>query len=220
MKKLFPIILGAALLFGGGAFYMSQTGSSMPGVSMAQAQEAPAGDMELAPDMSMGNEDAPITIIEYASYTCPHCARFHTDVFKQIKAEYIDTGKARFIHREVYFDRFGLWAGMVARCGGEMRYFGLNDLLYTGQAEWLGSREPQEILANLHTLGRTAGMNDEQLSACLEDQEMAQSMVAAYQTHATADEINSTPTFIINGEKYSNMSYADFAEVLDGILAE
>lgn len=220
MKKFLPMILGAALLFGGGAFYMSQTGGSVPGISMAQAQETPAGDMELAPDMAMGDADAPITIIEYASYTCPHCARFHTDVFKQLKAEYIDTGKARFIHREVYFDRFGLWAGMVARCGGEMRYFGLNDLIYTGQQEWLGSGDPQEILANLRTLGRTAGMDDEQLTACLEDQDMAQSMVAAYQTYATEDEISATPTFIINGEKYANMNYSDFAAILDEKLAE
>lgn len=185
---------------------------------MAVAQDA-ASDVELAPDMVIGNADAPITIVEYASYTCPHCANFHTDTFKQLKADYIDNGQVRFVHREVYFDRFGLWAGLLARCGGEMRYFGMNDLIYGGLSEWIGSGDAQEVLNNLRKLGRTAGMSDDQMNACLEDEAMAQSMVAAYQKNATEDEISATPSFIINGEKYSNMPYAEFREVLDGLLS-
>ena len=219
MNRILSLLLGALLLAGGAAFYMSRAGGTLPGISMAVAQDA-ASDIELAPDMVIGNTDAPITIVEYASYTCPHCANFHTDVFKQLKADYIDSGQVRFVHREVYFDRFGLWAGLLARCGGEMRYFGMNDLIYGGQHEWIGSGDAQEVLNNLRKLGRTAGMSDDQMNTCLEDEKMAQSMVAAYQQNATADEISATPSFIINGEKYSNMPYADFREVLDGLLAE
>ncbi len=219
LTRFLPLILGALLLIGGGAYYMSQSGGNLPGISIAEAQEV-SDEVELAPDMVIGNEDASVTIIEYASYTCPHCANFHTTVFKDLKTNYIDTGKVRFIHREVYFDRFGLWAGMVARCGGEMRYYGMNDLIYGSQEEWVGSGEPVEVLNNLRKLGRTAGMSDEELNACLEDQEMAQSMVAAYQQNATADEISATPSLVINGEKYSNMSYDDLAAILDEKLAE
>ena len=219
MTRFLPMMLVATLLALGGAYYMSQNNGTVPGISIAEAQEA-SGDVALAPDMIMGAEDAPVTVIEYASFTCPHCANFHMDVFPQIKANYIDTGKVRFVYREVYFDRYGLWAGLLARCGGDLRYFGITDLIYENQRDWIGAGEPQEVLANLSTLGRTAGMNDDEISACLKDQGLAQSMVAAYQQNATADEINSTPSFVINGEKYSNMSYSDFAALIDEKLAE
>ncbi|MCK8484357.1 DsbA family protein [Aliiroseovarius sp. S2029] len=212
MTRFLPLLLAALLLIGGGVYYMSQNNGSVPGVSIAGAQDA---DVEPAPDMVMGDENAPVTVIEYASFTCPHCANFHDTVFKELKKNYIDTGKIKFVHREVYFDRFGLWAGMIARCGGEDRYFGLTNLIYAGQEEWIGDGDPGNILANLRKLGRTAGMNDEQMDACLQDEAMAQSMVAAYQKNATADEINATPSFVIDGETYSNMSYEEFAKLID-----
>lgn len=184
----------------------------------ALAQDDSAS-VELAPDMQLGNADAPVTIIEYASYTCPHCARFHEEVFPLLKSEYIDTGKVLFIHREIYFDRFGLWAAMLARCGDGTRYFGMNDMLYGTQRDWLGSREPQEVVANLRKMGILAGMEADQITACLEDRKLAQSLVAAFQTHAEADGIDATPTFIIDGEKYSNMAWKDMKAIIDEKLA-
>ena len=136
----------------------------------------------------------------------------------RLKADYVDTGKVKFIHREVYFDRYGLWAGMIARCGGEMRYYGMNDLLYRGQRDWIGSGDPEEVLENLKALGRTAGMSNDQMEACLNDRAMAESMVAAYQQNAAADEINATPTLVIDGEKHSNMSYEDLKAIIDAKL--
>lgn len=212
MTRLLPILLAAVLLIGGGAYYMSQNNGSVPGISVAEAQDA---DVELAPDMFLGDENAPLTVIEYASFTCPHCANFHSTVFKDLKKNYIDTGKIKFVHREVYFDRFGLWAGMIARCGGDTRYFGLTNEIYSGQKDWIGDGDPTTILDNLRKIGRTAGMNDEQMDACLQNEEMAQSMVAAYQKNATADEINATPSFVIDGTTYSNMSYDEFAKLID-----
>ena len=230
MIRRLSYMFAAFLLVGMSALYVVQTGGDLPGISTASAQssaenseaapESTEAIPEFAPDMVMGSEDAPVTVIEYASYTCPHCARFHETVLGQLKADYIDTGKVRFVYREVYFDRYGLWAGMLARCGGELRYFGISDLLYKGQSEWIGQGEPGEVLANLRKIGRLAGMDDEQISACMEDKELAQSMVAAFQKNSAADDINSTPSFVINGEKYSNMSYADFRKVLDAKLAE
>ncbi|SEV90512.1 Thioredoxin [Aliiroseovarius sediminilitoris] len=214
MIRFHSFLLAAVLLIGGGAYYMSQNNGSFPGVSIAEAQDANT-EIELAPDMVMGDENAPLTVIEYASFTCPHCANFHENVFKDLKKNYIDTGKIKFVYREVYFDRFGLWAAMIARCGGESRYFGMTDLLYSGQKEWIGDGDPGNILDNLRKIGRTAGMNDEQMDACLQDEAMVQSMVAAYQKNAAADEINSTPSFVIDGETYPNMSYDDFAKLID-----
>ncbi|HHL22711.1 MAG TPA: DsbA family protein [Aliiroseovarius sp.] len=197
--------------------------SALTGIFLLLATGALAQDdsatVELAPDMQMGQADAPVTVIEYASYTCPHCARFHEEVFPLLKSEYIDTGKVLFIHREIFFDRFGLWAAMLARCGDGTRYFGMNDLIYGTQRDWLGSREPQEVVANLRKMGILAGLEADQITACLEDRELAQSLIAAFQTHADADGIDSTPTFIIDGEKYPNMAWADMKAIIEEKLA-
>jgi protein-disulfide isomerase len=191
--------------------------SPAPGLDLGSseiAQDADA-DTSLVQEMSMGNPDAPVTVIEYASYTCPHCQRFHAGPFKQLKAEYIDTGKINFIYREVYFDQFGLWAGMLARCGGGTeRYFGITELLYQQQSQWLASRDPNGIAAALRRLGKTAGLGDDQITACLQDAAKAEALVAAYQANATADGIRSTPSFVINGTTYTNMSYAEFEEAM------
>lgn len=219
MTKIATIALSAALVVGGGIYLSSQNARpSMSPVTPAIAQDAAVEATELAPDMVLGAEDAPIEFVEYASFTCPHCANFHEDVFKNLKKDYIDTGKVRFIHREVFFDRFGLWAGLVARCGGEMRYFGITDEIYSTQKEWIGDGQPDTILANLTEIGKKAGMSEGELNQCFEDKDLAMSMMAAYQTNATADEIKGTPTLVINGEKYSNMSYEDLKEILDGLL--
>ena len=171
-------------------------------------------------EVAIGPADAKVTLTEYASYTCPHCANFHAKVFKDLKRDYIDTGKIRFIYREVYFDRYGLWAAMVARCGGEMRYFGIQDMLYTQQREWSSAGDPVAIVEALRKIGLTAGLTKEQLDTCLSDGAMAEAMMAKFQQDAAADKIDSTPSLVINGEKYSNMSYADLKAILDKKLAE
>jgi protein-disulfide isomerase len=190
----------------------------MLGASAVFAQETPASDSAGGiPDMVLGSADAPIEIIEYASYTCPHCANFHSDVFDKIKENYIDTGKVRFVYREVYFDRYGLWASMVARCGGEERFFGISDLIYSGQSEWTKG-EPAAIAENLRKIGLTAGLDKDALEACLADGEQAQALVAWFQENAERDGVSGTPTFLINGKKFSNADYATFAEHLDGLM--
>ena len=111
MKRVFGAVAAAALLVGGYAF-LGQGGSNVPAnpLGAANAQTAAEIDTSTIVEMQIGNPEAAVTVIEYASYTCPHCARFHEGPYKQLKAEYIDTGKINFIYREVYFDRFGLWA--------------------------------------------------------------------------------------------------------------
>ncbi|SEL29273.1 Thioredoxin [Roseovarius azorensis] len=186
---------------------------------------APVAAQEAAPDTSgivdmfIGPEDAKVTIIEYASYTCPHCANFHNGPFKQLKADYLDNDKVKFVYRDVYFDRFGLWASMVARCGGPEKFFGITDMIYEQQREWT-SGDPSSIADNLRRIGKVAGIEPDALEACLNDNDNARALVAYYQENAETHNVNSTPTFIINEQKYSNMAYADLKAIIEEKLAE
>jgi protein-disulfide isomerase len=230
MKKIYAIgALTVALVLGGGWLLnrpATQLDLALPGAAQAQdtTTEAPAEevviDTSTIQDMVQGSLDAPIEIIEYGSFTCPHCAAFHAEQYQQIKANYIDTGKARFIFREVYFDRFGLWASMVARCGGELRFFGIADILYDTQQDWVAGGDPALIAESLRKIGLTAGLDSAMLDTCLGDATMAQTLVAWYEENNARDGIEGTPTFFINGTKYSNMAYADFAAILDAELAK
>jgi protein-disulfide isomerase len=184
----------------------------------AVAQEA-APDTSQIVEMTMGPEDAKVTIIEYASFTCPHCANFHKGPLKQLKAEYIDTDKVHFIYRDVYFDRFGLWASMVARCGGGEKFFGIADMIYEQQAEWTQG-EPAAIADNLRRIGKVAGLEPDAVEACLNDTEKAKALVAWYQQNAEADGVESTPTLVINEQKYANMAYDDLKAIIEEKLAE
>mgnify|MGYP003673539413 FL=1 len=200
------LILGGAAVFGLGTLSLT-----------ANAQQA-ADALEI-PDMVLGVADAPVEIIEYASFTCPHCATFHAEVLPQLKADYIDTGKVRLIYREVYFDRFGLWGSMIARCGGEDRYFDIANLFYEKQREWTASGDPVIIIAELRKLAKTTGMTDEALDACMSDANMAQRLVSWYQANAERDDIRSTPSFVIDGENNANIPYARFRDIIDAKVA-
>jgi protein-disulfide isomerase len=164
--------------------------------------------------MTMGNPDATVTLSEYASFTCPHCATFHEDVMPSLKADYIDTGKINFIYREVYFDRLGLWAGMLARCGGPDKYFGIADMLYKRQGDWAKS-SGAEVTEKLYKIGRIAGLKNKDMEACLQDQEMAKALVADFQKNAEADGIDSTPSLLINGVNHGNQSYSELQNLLN-----
>lgn len=219
----FAALFGAVVLVAAGAFFVlngssatTPAGSALIGA--ANAQENAEIDTSSVTEMTMGAEDAPVTLIEYASFTCPHCANFHTGPLKEIKKNYIDTGKVRLIYREVYFDRFGLWASMIARCGGEEKFFGITDLMYKGQSTWSRAGGVPEIVGELRKIGRLAGLEEDALEACLQDAEKAQTLVAWYQKNAEADGVESTPSFVMNGRKLSNMPYADFAREIDAEL--
>lgn len=214
------LISAAVAVFGVGAYFVTSPGTSVAPadpLGAAHAQGANANiDTSTVAEMSLGNADAPVTVIEYASFTCPHCASFHAGAYKDLKADYIDTGKINFIYREVYFDRYGLWASMIARCAGTTeKFFGMADLIYAGQSDWARAGEPTAIVEELRKIGRLAGLDGDTMEACLQDGENAQTLVAWYQENAQADGVESTPSFIINGEKYSNMPYDEMAAIID-----
>ncbi len=219
MKRYLPI-LGALVLLALGGTYFAQRPADTLLASPALAEAAAAdASIELLPDQIMGDADAPVVFIEYASYTCPHCAQFHEDQFLKLKADYIDTGKVAFIQREFYRNYVDVEAAQIARCGGDVRYYGISGLLYEKQEDWIGGGENDEILANLRKLGKTAGLTDEQIDACFADQDMAKRMIATFQKYADEDGIQGTPTLKIDGEIYENMSYAKMKAIIDEKLA-
>lgn len=202
--------MGAGLVAAGGASFLGRDV-----VTPAMAQDT----MTEIEDMVIGSADAPIEMIEYASVTCPACASFHANTFPQLKENYIDTGKVRFVFREYYRNRFDLWATMVARCAGPVRYFGVTDILFDTQREWVAN-DPATTAENLRRIGRSVGMGEDELEACLSDGEFAQALVDRQEGFVAQHDIPGTPTFVINGEEQSGMGYDALAAMLDDLLAE
>ncbi|MCB6177814.1 DsbA family protein [Rhodobacter sp. Har01] len=201
---------------------LAAAAAGLPAWAQETTTADPATGSAVVPDVkdfSLGDPVAPVKIVEYASYTCGHCAHFHETVFKPLKAAYIDTGKVYFTLREVYFDRYGLWAALVARCGGDLRYFGISDMIFSQQAEWAASQDPNVVIASLRTFGIAAGLTNEQLDVCLSDAAMVDAMVKRFETNMKADGIEGTPSLMINGEKHPNMSYDELKAILDPLLA-
>ena len=212
---------GAVALGGAGIWYGMRPEAAPTGQTsiIPVSSDAPSNETDTSgiPEMYLGSEDATVVLKEYASFTCPHCANFHASVYPQLKKDYIDTGKVRFHYRDVYFDRFGLWAAMIARCE-PAKFFGISDMLYDQQRDWLGADDPGAIADNLRKIGRVAGLNNDQIEACLADQDNAKALVAWFQENAAEDEVTATPTLFINDVKHSNMSYADLKKLLDAAL--
>lgn len=225
MQRRNMILGGFAVLGLGGWALTSNLGgksgsteiTNMAGAANAQTT---AGDFDTSSiqEMVLGNPDAAVTVIEYASFTCPHCADFHSGAFKQLKADFIDTGKIKFIYREVYFDRPGLWASMIARCGGQDKFFGIVDLIFKGLSTWARAGEPAAIVEELRKIARLAGMDNETIDACLQDGDKAQTLVAWFEENKDRDNITSTPSFLINGAKHSNMPYAEMKKLIEAEL--
>jgi len=219
MFRKFALPFGAIALAALGYAWVATPQTGLPSIGEGFVTAANAAEVEIQ-EMSIGNPDAKVELIEYASYTCSHCKNFHDNVYTKLKPEYIDTGKLHFVYREVYWDRYALWAGLVARCGGEMRFFGIVDMIFEKQREWATAKQPTEVVEKLRTIGRTAGLSDDQMDACLKDADMAQSLVAWSEENSKADKVEGTPTLYIDGQKYSNMSYTDLKAILDEKLAE
>jgi protein-disulfide isomerase len=149
-------------------------------------------------DMALGSKDAPVTIIEYASMTCPHCAAFTKDVFPQIKTAYIDTGKVRFIFREFPLDQVALAASALARCVAKddsQKYFAVIDILFKQQSD-LAS----DALGTINRVGKQAGFSEQMIKECVQNDPKIQKGILDVREHAyTKLKVNSTPFFFVNG---------------------
>ena len=148
-------------------------------------------------ERALGAEDAPVTVVEYASMTCGHCANFHTQTLPGIKEKYIETGKVRFIYRDYPLDPLAMGAAMLARCAANERYFDLVSLLFEQQRVWAYSQNP---LAALEAIAKQVGFTQESFNSCLSRQELLDGLNAVKQKASDEFGVGSTPTFFINGE--------------------
>lgn len=162
-------------------------------------------------DKWLGNEDAPVTIIEYASMTCPHCAHFHATAFPTLKSKYIDTGKVRFIFREFPLDSLAAGASMLARCAPSDNFFPLVDLMFDKQEQWAYVDKPLDAL---FALVRQAGFTQESFRACLSNQQILDGITWVRTRASEKFGVDSTPTFFINGEKHPGALEVDQLEAL------
>lgn len=184
------------------------------------AQNATVQDLaEASPlgDVPLGSPDAKVTIYEYASLTCGHCAAFHKDTFPALKERYIDTGKVRFILREFPLDPLATAGFMLARCEGNEKYYPITDLLFDRQRAWAFSDKPLDALQQMM---RQAGFSQEKFEACLKDQKLYNAVNAVKQRGVDKFKINSTPTFFINGQRHpGHLSIQEIEKIIAPMLS-
>jgi protein-disulfide isomerase len=207
------------LLAGAGALAAGTTSTGL--VQLATATHAAAQEvdkdvlMKEGPlgDMSLGPDDAKVTIIEYASATCPHCKRFHEGTFKELTEKFIDTGKVRFIFRELPFDDLALAAFMLARCAPKDKYFPMVSIIFQQQEKWTDrNANPRD---ELFRIAQLAAFTKDSFNACLKNEEIAKGILSVRQTGQDLG-VNSTPSFFINGEKLTgNQDFASFETLIN-----
>ena len=164
-------------------------------------------------DHVLGDPNAPITLIEYASLTCLHCAHFDTEILPELKKKWIDTGKVKLVYRDFPLDQVAAKAAQIAECAAKDRYFGVIDLIFAGQRTWAAAADP---IAELAKPLRIAGLGEAEIKACLANEAMSNAVISDYKS-GEALGVNSTPTLIINGQLYPG---ARSVEELDGLFGK
>jgi protein-disulfide isomerase len=204
------ILGGVAALVAAGA---------MMGRLMPDTAEATTGwNPEIgAFDKVMGSPEAPVTLIEYASFTCSHCADFHTETLPVLKERFIDPGMVRLVFRDFPLDGVALRAGMLARCAGDEAYFDFIDAVFASQRQWIGAADP---VAELTGMARMMGMSPEAIEECLADQELADRILALRVAAHERYGVEATPTFVVNGEVVSgNLPTDSFVALIERHVA-
>ncbi len=170
-------------------------------------------------DLGLGPADAKVTVVEYASLTCGHCARFHKNVFPKVKKKYIDTGKIRFIIREFPLDNLAAAASMLTRCAGDDKAYPLVDTLFNTQENWAYTKG--NAVPALFEITKQAGFTKEKFDACLKDQKLLEKLTAQRTRAAEVFGVNATPTFFVNGKRLSgNVGMKQFEAAIDPLLAK
>jgi protein-disulfide isomerase len=181
---------------GAGYYHWSRTDTA---VAQTAGGEVPLAElMQPGPlgDEVLGEANAPVTIIEYASMTCPHCSHFHETTYPELKKKYIDTGKVRFIFREFPLDPLAAAASMLARCAGKDKYFPLIETFFAQQKDWVVQKPLQPMFA----IAKQAGFTQQSFDECLANQQMLNGIEESRTRAATKFNVTSTPTFFINGK--------------------
>jgi len=204
----------AVAAIAGAVYFGTRAPASGPPPVAAASAPSKAGLETVQPgDHVLGDPNAPITVIEYASLTCSHCAHFHTQVLPEIKKKWIDTGKVKLVYRDFPLDQIAAKAAQIAECAGNDKYFGVLDIIFRGQPQWATAADP---LAELAKPLRIAGMGENEIKACLANDAMSNAVIKDYQG-GEAMGVNSTPTLFINGQLYRG---ARSVEELDGVFGK
>ena len=171
---------------------------------------------EALPDVPVGKADAPVTVVEYASMTCSHCAAFYATTYPTLKAKYIDTGKVRFILREFPLDPLATAGFMLARCAGDDKREAIIDLLFAQQKNWAFTEKPVESLA---VLVKQAGIGQDKFETCLKDQDLYDNINKVRDRASEKFGVSATPTFFFNGQKQSGeMTPESLDKILEPLL--
>ncbi len=160
----------------------------------------------------IGDPAAPITIIEYASLTCPHCATFHAESLPQLKKDWIETGKAKLIYRDYPLDKYAATGAMIARCAPKDKYFIFLNAFYAQQNNWSRAQDPVKVLTQLAGLG---GMSKDDVDGCLANEALQDGILQMRLEGQMEYGIDSTPSFVVNGKKVTNLPYDEFSEILE-----
>ena len=196
-----------------GVYFGTRAPSSPAPVAAVSTPNKAALESVQAGDHVLGDPKAPITVIEYASLTCSHCAHFHTQVLPEIKKKWIDTGKVKLVYRDFPLDQVAAKAAQIAECSGNDRYFGVIDLIFRSQPQWAAASDP---VAELAKPLRIAGMGENEIKACLANDAMSNAVIKDYQG-GEAMGVNSTPTLFIDGQLYRGARSVD---ELDGVFSK
>jgi protein-disulfide isomerase len=214
--------VAGVLIIGAGLGAYAYFGGSASPIALVTGSQ----NVEIKPtDMVHGSATAPVTFVEYASMTCPHCAAFQKDVIPKLNKDYVDTGKVKVVFREYPLDGAARMASAVARCLSGDQYFSFIDLLFKNQMNWIKDFDnnnqltKEDILEGLSLMGRFAGLSREKVQSCADDPKNLALVDANWMEGQTKYNVNSTPTFIINGTSHAGeIPYADLQKILDPLV--
>jgi protein-disulfide isomerase len=214
------VMLGAAVLATVGlvASLVTSRGSRTESAAKRRTVKRTTADLMKAgplPDLTIGKADAPVTIVEYASMTCPHCAEFHNKVLPILKQKYIDTGKVRLVFREFPFDERGALAAMVARCAGTDRALPLISVLFSKQDDWVGAKT--DFLPKLFGYAQQAGFTKQSFDQCRQNEKLLKDLVAQ-RDRGVEFGVKATPTFFVNGKRLPGATVEDFDKAIAPVL--
>lgn len=213
--KYLKIGLPAVLAIVAAVAVLAYRGDTPPIGGAVAGENLNAGVMAADGEMTLGPEDAPVTIIEYASMSCPHCALFHRTTFPDLKKHYIDTGKVRFIFREFPINKPALEGAMVARCAGPTRFFAFLKLLFSKQSKWATTSDTGKLVS----VAKLGGMTERTVKECLENDEVKALVLAMRMKGERTHEVVSTPSFVVNGELHSGvLSFEQLEKILKPLL--